>query len=288
MRERQHGRFKPESSRLNQFLNIRRERRVPTWSLMPKHEALVASRLTRASRIRRHNFAGAPLLRSSSQRMLQSITNFGTGAPAIDAEVLGRSLMPARFCAGLVAALLAFASFTLAPVGAGAADKAFQRDDLADAAIKLEAQIKQDAGNVTRPITGLRRDADAAFERRDFRAGMAILGQIIALAPNDGANWLRLARTIQQIRASDDNERTLLLERAGTAAYIAYQRAAQRGDEAESLNVLGRTFADRREWRPALDALRLSLEIREVADIRAMYERLREDHGFRVLDYTVD
>src|SRR5262249_15779859 len=41
-------------------------------------------------------------------------------------------------------------------------------------------------------------------------------------------------------------------------------------------------------WRPALDALRLSLELREVADTRAMYERLREEHGFRVLDYTVD
>ncbi len=41
-------------------------------------------------------------------------------------------------------------------------------------------------------------------------------------------------------------------------------------------------------WRPALDALRLSLELREVAEVRAQYERLREDHGFRILDYTVD
>ena len=41
-------------------------------------------------------------------------------------------------------------------------------------------------------------------------------------------------------------------------------------------------------WRPALDALRLSLELREVADVRGQYERLREEHGFRVLDYSVD
>ena len=41
-------------------------------------------------------------------------------------------------------------------------------------------------------------------------------------------------------------------------------------------------------WRPALDALRLSLELREIAELRAQYERLREDHGFRILDYTVD
>src|SRR5256886_15624955 len=51
---------------------------------------------------------------------------------------------------------------------------------------------------------------------------------------------------------------------------------------------MSRTFADRSLWRPALDALRLSLELREVAEQRQQYERLREDHGFRLLDYTVD
>ncbi len=41
-------------------------------------------------------------------------------------------------------------------------------------------------------------------------------------------------------------------------------------------------------WRSALDTLRLSLELREVAEVRGQYERLREQYGFRVLDYTVD
>jgi uncharacterized protein YfaS (alpha-2-macroglobulin family) len=191
--------------------------------------------------------------------------------------------MRALFCAGALAALVTLASFS-----ANAADKPFHRDDLADAAVKLEGQIKQDAGAVAKPVAALRREADAAFERRDYRAGMQILGQIVAVAPNEGANWLRLARSILQIRPGDDRERALLLERAGTAAYIAYQRAGNRNEEAEGLTVLGRTFADRQVWRPALDALRLSLELRELADIRALYERLREDHGFRILDYTVD
>ena len=52
--------------------------------------------------------------------------------------------------------------------------------------------------------------------------------------------------------------------------------------------IIGRSFGDRQVWRPALDALRLSLELREVADVRALYERMREDHGFRLLDYSVD
>src|SRR5205814_6521087 len=83
-------------------------------------------------------------------------------------------------------------------------------------------------------------------------------------------------------------ERTTLLERAATTAYIAYQRTTNSGEEAESLQVISRTYADRQLWRPALDALRISLDLREVAELRQQYERMREDHGFRLLDYSVD
>ena len=196
--------------------------------------------------------------------------------------------MRACFRVGVFAALAMLVSFSILAAPAFAADKPFHRDELADAAIKLEGQIKQDAGAVAKPLAALRTEADAAFARRDFRSGMQVLGQIVAVAPNESGNWLRLARAILQIRPTDDRERTLLLERASTAAYIAYQRAGNRAEEADGLAILGRTFADRRVWRPALDALRLSLELRETAELRAQYERLREDHGFRILDYTVD
>jgi len=189
----------------------------------------------------------------------------------------------------VVRAAVLGASLALAAAAAeAAAGKPFQRDDLADSAIKLEAQIKHEAGVVVKPIGVLKHDADVAFERRDFRTGMQILGQIAALAPNDTGNWLRLARAILKIQPNEDTERTLLLERAATAAYIAYQRTSETVEAADSLVILGRTFADRKLWRPALDALRLSLELREVADVRALYEQTRNEHGFRILDYTVD
>ncbi len=188
--------------------------------------------------------------------------------------------------AGVAAALVMLAA--LAPGAAGAAEKAFQRDDLADMAIKLEAQIKSEAGQTGKPVAALRRDADAAFARNDPRAAIALLSQIVAAAPDDSATWLRLARSVLLIRSPEPNERTVLLERASTAAYIAYQRSSNRADEADALAVLGRTLQDRKLFRPALDALRLSLDLREVAEIRAQYERLREEQGFRLLDYTVD
>src|SRR5438552_257717 len=187
---------------------------------------------------------------------------------------------------GIIAALVALLSIAI-PVSASA-QKAFVRDDLADAAIKLEAQIRSEAGQVGKTAAVLRREADAAFGRNDFRAGLQVLGQIVVVAPNDSANWLRLAKSVLQVRPSTDRERTTLFERASTAAYIAYQRTSSLAEEAESLLVISRVFADRSLWRPALDALRLSLELREVAEQRQQYERMREDHGFRLLDYSVD
>jgi alpha-2-macroglobulin len=169
-----------------------------------------------------------------------------------------------------------------------AAEKPFKQTGLDEAAIKLEAQIKSDAGTVTKPAAGLRRDADTAFQKNDFRTGMLVLGQLVTVGPDDATSWLRLARTILQIKPRDDREKALLLDRASTAAYIAYQRAGDRALEAESLSVLGRTLSDRAQWRGALDSLRLSLELRETAELRGQYERLRAEHGFRLLDFSVD
>jgi alpha-2-macroglobulin len=185
--------------------------------------------------------------------------------------------------AGLAAALMMLVSFS-----ATAADKPFQRSDLADSAVRLETQIKTESGQVAKPVATLRSEAEAAFAKRDFRAGMQTLAQIVSVAPREAGNWLRLSRAILQIRPNDDRERTNFLERAATAAYIAYQRSGNRGEEADALVLLGRTFADRKLWRPALDAYRYSLDLRELAEVRQSYEQLRDQHGFRILDYSVD
>ena len=191
--------------------------------------------------------------------------------------------MLASVRAGFAAALVALVSFT-----AFAADKPFQRSDLADSAVRLEAQIKTEAGQVAKPVATLRSEAEAAFAKRDFRAGMQTLAQIVAVAPREAGNWLRLSRAILQIRPADDREKTNFLERAATAAYIGYQRSGNAGEEADALVLLGRTFAERKLWRPALDAYRFSLDKREVAEVRQAYEQLRDQHGFRILDYSVD
>src|SRR5207302_10597428 len=78
--------------------------------------------------------------------------------------------MHASVRAGFAAALVAFFTFT-----AHAADKPFQRSDLADSAVRLEAQIKTESGQVAKPVATLRSEAEAAFAKRDFRTGMQTL-----------------------------------------------------------------------------------------------------------------
>ncbi len=189
---------------------------------------------------------------------------------------------------GLVRAVSLCAALALGLCSAQAAQKAFNRDDLADSAIRLEAQMKTEAGVVAKTSATLKSDIDAAFKKSDLRGALQLLGQTATVAPQDSGNWLRLARTIQQIRPADNREKTFFNERASTAAYIAYQRAANSVEEADALAVLGRSLANQELWRPALDALRLSLDQREIADVRGQYEKLRDDHGFKLADYSVD
>src|ERR1700710_516678 len=66
---------------------------------------------------------------------------------------------------GLVRAATFCVTLALGLVSAQAADKAFKRDDLADAAIKLAAQIKSEAGPVSKTSASLKTDADTAFKR---------------------------------------------------------------------------------------------------------------------------
>jgi uncharacterized protein YfaS (alpha-2-macroglobulin family) len=202
--------------------------------------------------------------------------------------------------AGVVAGLVLFVS-VISPLACSAADKLYQRTDLADAAIRFEGQLKTAAGAFPKTPAALRTEADQAAKRADPHAVLRAVQQLAAVAPNDAANWLRLAKTMMLIAETmpvnptgwSTPERTANLQNAATAAYIAYQRAAVGGPqsgtvESDALAVIGQSFAARSQWRPALDALRASLDLREVIDVRDEYDRMREEHGFRLLNYSVD
>jgi hypothetical protein len=155
---------------------------------------------------------------------------------------------------GLVRAAVVCATLALGLVGGAGGGQGLQT--------RRSRRFGDQAGSPDQERGGAGRQIhrDAADRRRrrlqalDFRTGLQILGQIAATTPEDSANWLRLAKTIFQIRSASSSEQTFLLERASTAAYIAYQRAGNPAEEADALAVLGRAMSDRKLWRPALDA----------------------------------
>jgi alpha-2-macroglobulin len=191
--------------------------------------------------------------------------------------------MSAWFRAGLFAALFVFAT-TPSP----AAEKTFQDDALDDAAITLEADLKDKAGAVEKPLAKLKQEAEALLKRQDLDGAADVYVQIVTLAPNDVAAWQRLADIwlLMPVTAEDDG--STRFEQASTASYIAYQRSTTPEEESASLVTLANAFTKQQEWRQALNALKLALSLNASPDLKVTYDALREKYGFRVANFSVD
>ncbi len=169
-------------------------------------------------------------------------------------------------------------------VGQAQARPSFLSDELDSDATRLEQNIGQDLGPLTaHPLSQLRKDLASALARKDFKAALKLSAAIIAANPKDSGAWIAYSRAA--IAAGDDDE----FQTAGTAAaYIAYERAGAKPEQAAALAWLGEIFAKRGLWRPALDAYRASLDLVDAAQVRNVYTDMREKHGFRILDYKID
>jgi hypothetical protein len=187
------------------------------------------------------------------------------------------------FRAGLFAALFVFVT-TPSP----AAEKTFHDDALDDAAITLEAELKEEAGTVDKPLAKLKQEVGTLLQSQDREGATNVLVQIVTIAPNEAGAWRRLADIWLSIPPTDEDDGSTRFERARTAAYIAYQKASTPEDESAALVTLANAFGKREEWRQALNALKLALTLNETPDLLAQYNALREKYGFRVTNFSVD
>ena len=189
-----------------------------------------------------------------------------------------------------VAYALSFAFFSLfiylAPQDAAA--EGFFHEEIATNAVRYEATLKTKVDPGARSAADWRRQGDRTARGGDLRGASDAYGAAALAAPDDARAWLLLARTLAAIKPKGSNERYELPEAAGSAAYIAYRRAASKRSKAEALAFLASMLARRSYWRPALDAYKASLALDSAPAVRAAYETLREQHGFRILDYSVD
>ena len=169
------------------------------------------------------------------------------------------------------------------------AQKAYVRDDLASTGTRLEEQLKKDAAGLTpsRPVTDLVRDATQLVQKNNPRGALRPLAAAITASPRDPALWLMYARTALAA-GQNNNDLYTQQENSVAAAYIAYQRASTKTDEATALAWLGDAYARRTLWRLSLNAYSASLAGNDVPAVRTTYEQLRAQYGFRVLREAVD
>ena len=175
------------------------------------------------------------------------------------------------------------------------APKTFVREDLASDGVRLEATLKSEAGAAkpdAKVAAKARAEGEALIEAEKPADALKPLGLAVAGEPGEPANWLAYARAANTVgndgRTGDDANRLRLRRNARAAAYQGYLRAGAAAAEAAALAVLGEVYAAESEWRPSLEAYRASLALADDAEVRETYESLRAEHGFRILNYTVD
>ncbi|MEZ5775623.1 MAG: MG2 domain-containing protein [Hyphomicrobiaceae bacterium] len=175
------------------------------------------------------------------------------------------------------------------PTPAAAESRLIRYDELsreADRYLTRLRIIQRPADN--RPAAAFIRQGQIAAQAGDMRRAISDYETALAIDARDGATWLALSRALAGTLSISDDEKYDLQERATAAAFIAYQRSDAPADKAEALGQLAGTLKERSLFRAALDAYKLSLGLAEVKAIRDAYDQLLAEHGFRILDYTVD
>ncbi len=177
---------------------------------------------------------------------------------------------------------------------AGAAEiKPFAREDMASDAVRLTETLRVATAAIGAQVKGktpqqLLTEAAKAVVGGDFSAAEKLAGAAIIAAPKDPANWLAYAGVAAAADDAKADDRYELVTRGATAAYAAYLRSTTPDAQAAALAELADLLARHEQWRPALDALKASLDRHDLVDVRKIYEAMRAEHGFRILDYKVD
>ena len=143
--------------------------------------------------------------------------------------------------------------------------------------------------------TSLRKPADLKAEglkllASDPRAASRVLATGVALSNRDPQMWLGLAQALLAIKPDTErgSERYDLPVNASAAAFRAYQLAEDKGLKANALDKLAQALQRRSYWRPALEAYKGSLQLVDSGPVREAYDKLRVEHGFRIVDTKTD
>ncbi|MGI6246773.1 MAG: alpha-2-macroglobulin family protein [Pseudochelatococcus sp.] len=174
--------------------------------------------------------------------------------------------------------------------GAALSQTAFQRNDLASNVARFDTTLRRGAtqADLSRSLAQLRKEIGEATGRSDTARVLALTGALLLREPEKFQEWLNYARLASTFETDDYGLRLQWLDRARTAAYAGFQRAARPADKARALAVLGEVQVRSALFREALESYKASLALHDTPAVRTVYEELRARHGFRITGNTVD
>ncbi len=188
---------------------------------------------------------------------------------------------------------LAHALLSLALVipvaSATAEERTFAHHEISQDAERYETYLKANWNSAGRDAADLRVEGHRLLASDPRAASRSFAGAVVADG-NDAAAWLGLASALLAIQPDPNkgSERYDLPVNASGAAYLAYERAQETQLKANALVVLAAALQRRSYWRPAIDALKTSLALSDDASVHQLYDKLRAEHGFRMVDYKTE
>lgn len=141
--------------------------------------------------------------------------------------------------------------------------------------------------DTVRDATRLRAQALAAM-RTGQTIGRFNPGTARQLTDGPGWAWTNEARDLLQIKTDDWRRQQELPQQAAASAYLGLTRATDAAQQATALATLSDALQRQSLWRPAIEAMKASLAIVDNPATRQRFEALRDEYGFRILDYSVD
>ncbi len=175
------------------------------------------------------------------------------------------------------------------PYKASAQERAFVHKGVAGDAERYEGFLKKEWKTSLRKPADLMASGLKALET-DPRAASRLFAAAVAQNAGDAQAWLGLADALLAIKPDTNkgSERYDLPVNASGAALRAYQLSGDKGIKAAALSRLGEALVRRSYWRPAMDAYSGALQLVDDQKVREAYDKLRAEHGFRMIDYKTD
>ncbi|MEP3279346.1 MAG: alpha-2-macroglobulin family protein [Stappiaceae bacterium] len=113
-------------------------------------------------------------------------------------------------------------------------------------------------------------------------------GQALALTPEAFGLWINFSSAALAAEPDDWRQRQQMEQDAVSGAINAYLRSATKSEQLTALGLLGQGLAKRQIWKPAIKTYRAALAVEDDPNLRARYDQLIAEHGFRILSHQVD